>query len=158
MTPQKLSDYLAKPAILAGCVALVWLGSLVLSIWLQPATDLAWRYFIADSILDGKIFYRDIVDLNPPLWFWAAMPSVWLGNIFGIGAHAPAMILAHLSIFVALWMFARGVDGILSKTEKSIALLGFVIATLWVAAADVGQREQSALVASLLWLVLALRR
>ena len=158
MTPQKLSDYLAKPVVLAGCLALVWLASLVLSVWLQPAADLAWRYFIAGSILDGRSFYRDVIDLNPPLWFWAAIPSVWLGHLFGIGAHAPAMILAHVSVLVALWMFARGVDGILSKTERNIALIGFVIATLWVAVADVGQREQSALIASLLWLVLALRR
>ncbi len=158
MTRQKLSDYLGKPVVLVGCLALAWLGSLVFSVWLQPAADLAWRYFIADSIFDGRRFYRDVIDLNPPLWFWAAIPSVWLGNLFGIGAHAPAMILAHLSVLAALWMFARGVDGILSKSEKSIALLGFVVATLWVAVADVGQREQSALLASLLWLVLALRR
>ncbi|OYU76882.1 MAG: hypothetical protein CFE32_08250 [Alphaproteobacteria bacterium PA3] len=158
MTQQKLSDYLAKPVVLAGCLAFVWLASLISAVALQPATDIAWRYFIAGGILEGKTLYRDVIDLNPPLWFWAAIPSVWIGNVLGVGAHVAAMMLAHLSSLIALWMFAKGTDGILSKSERGIALVGFVVATLWVAVADVGQREQSALIASLLWLVLALRR
>jgi len=158
MTQQKLSDYLAKPVVLAGCLAFVWLASLISAVALQPATDIAWRYFIAGGILDGKTLYRDVIDLNPPLWFWAAIPSVWIGKVLGVGAHVAAMTLAHLSGLIALWMFAKGIDGILSKSERGIALAGFLVAILWVAVADVGQREQSTLIASLLWLVLALRR
>jgi hypothetical protein len=158
MTRQKLSEYLAKPIVLAGCLALIWLASLISAVALLPATDIAWRYFIAGGILEGKTLYRDVIDLNPPLWFWAAIPSVWIGNVLGVGAHVAAMTLAHLSSLIALWMFAKGVDGILSKSERGFALVGFLVAILWVAVADVGQREQSALIASLLWLVLALRR
>jgi len=158
MARQKISDYLAKPNVLGGCVALVSLGSLAVAVALEPTTDIAWRYFIAGGILEGKTLYRDLVDLNPPLWFWAAIPSVWVGEALGIGAHTAAMTVAHLSSLVALGMFAKGIDGILSKSERSVALVGFLIAILWVAVADVGQREQSALIASVLWLVLALRR
>ena len=158
MARQKISDYLAKPIVLGGCLALIWLASLISAVALSPAADIAWRYFIAGGILEGKTLYRDVVDLNPPLWFWAAIPSVWIGNVLGVGAHVAAMTLAHLSSLIALWMFAKGVDGILSKSERGFALVGFLVAILWVAVADVGQREQSALIASLLWLVLALRR
>ncbi len=158
MAKNMLSDYLARPGILLGCLALVWLSSLIFAVALQPATDIAWRYFIAGGILEGKTLYRDIVDLNPPLWFWAAIPSVWIGKVLGVGTHAAAMTLAHLSSLVALWMFAKAVDGLLSKSERGFALLGFLVAIMWVAVADVGQREQSALIASILWLVLALRR
>ncbi len=158
MTRLKLSDYLAKPAILAGCLALVWLGSLALAVALYPATDISWRYFVAGGILEGKVLYRDLVELNPPLWFWAAIPSVWIGDVLGVGAHVAAMSLAHLSSLFALALFAKGVDGILSKSERGFALVGFLVAILWVAVADVGQREQSALIAGILWLVLALRR
>ena len=158
MSQQKLSDYLDKPIVLAGCLALIWLASLISAVALSPAADIAWRYFIAGGVLEGKTLYRDVIDLNPPLWFWAAIPSVWIGNVLGVGAHVAAMTLAHLSSLIALWMFAKGVDGILSKSERGFALVGFLVAILWVAVADVGQREQSALIASLLWLVLALRR
>jgi hypothetical protein len=158
MTQQKLSDYLAKPIVLGGCLALVWLISLAFAVALQPATDIAWRYFIAGGILEGKTLYRDLVDLNPPLWFWAAVPSVWIGNVLGVGGHVAAMTLAHLSSLLALALFAKGIEGILSKSERGVALVGFLIAILWVAVADVGQREQSALIASVLWLILALRR
>ena len=158
MARQKISDYLAKPIVLGGCLALIWLASLISAVALSPAADIAWRYFIAGGILEGKTLYRDVIDLNPPLWFWAAIPSVWIGNIFGSGAHIAAMSLAHLSCLIALWLFAKGIDGILSKSERGFALAGFLVAILWVAVADVGQREQSVLIASLLWLVLALRR
>ena len=158
MSQQKFSDYLDKPIVLAGCLALIWLASLISAVALSPAADIAWRYFIAGGVLEGKTLYRDVIDLNPPLWFWAAIPSVWIGNVLGVGAHVAAMTLAHLSSLIALWMFAKGVDGILSKSERGFALVGFLVAILWLAAADVGQREQSALIASLLWLVLALRR
>jgi hypothetical protein len=158
MTQQKISDYLAKPFVLGGCLALVWLGSLAFAVALQPTTDIAWRYFIAGGILEGKTLYRDLVDLNPPLWFWAAIPSVWVGEALGVGSHTAAMTIAHLSSLLALGLFAKGIDGILSKSERGVALVGFLIAILWVAVADVGQREQSALIASVLWLVLALRR
>ncbi|WP_313588686.1 hypothetical protein [Aquidulcibacter sp.] len=158
MPTKKLTDYLANPVVLVACLTLAWLSSLVLALILEPTTDISWRQFIAGQILDGKTLYRDIIDLNPPLWFWAAIPFVWLGEVFGINVQAVAMALAHLSSLVALWMFAKAIDGLLSKSERGAALLGFLIAILWVAAADVGQREQSALIASLLWLVLALRR
>ncbi len=158
MSQQKLSDYLDKPIVLAGCLALIWLASLISAVALSPAADIAWRYFIAGGVLEGKTLYRDVIDLNPPLWFWAAIPSVWIGDVLGVGAHVAAMTLAHLSSLIALWMFAKGLDGILSKSERGFALVGFLVAVLWVAVADVGQREQSALIASLLWLVLALRR
>ena len=158
MTRQKLSDYLAKPKLLGACLSLAWLSSLIIGLLLEPTTDITWRSHIAGEILQGKTLYRDIIDLNPPLWFWAAIPSVWLGQIFGVGTHVVAMTLAHLGAVFAVWMFAKGVDGLISKAEQGPAILGFLIAIVWVAVADVGQREQSALVASLLWLVLALRR
>ncbi|MFN7604742.1 MAG: hypothetical protein ACK5RU_02365 [Hyphomonadaceae bacterium] len=158
MTRHNIPDYLAKPKVLGVCLTLAWLSSWVVSLLLGPTTDITWRYFIAGEVLEGKTLYRDIIDLNPPLWFWAAVPSVWIGKVLGVGAHVAAMTLAHLSALLALWMFAKGADGLLSKSERGTALLGFLVAILWVAAADVGQREQSALVASLLWLILALRR
>lgn len=158
MTRQKLSDYLAKPNLLGACLSLAWLSSLIIGLLLDPTTDITWRSHIAGEILQGKTLYRDVIDLNPPLWFWAAIPSVWLGQIFGVGTHVVAATLAHLGAAFAVWMFAKGVDGLVSKNEQGPAILGFLIAILWVAVADVGQREQSALVASLLWLVLALRR
>ena len=120
MSQQKLSDYLAKPIVLAGCLALIWLASLISAVALSPAADIAWRYFIAGGILEGKTLYREVVDLNPPLWFWAAIPSVWIGNVLGVGAHVAAMTLAHLSSLIALWMFAKGVDGLVTSLAPMI--------------------------------------
>ncbi len=158
MTSQTLSGYLAKPAVLGGCLAFVWLASLISAVALEPSADIAWRYFIAGGILEGKTLYQDVIDLNPPLWFWAAIPGVWIGNVLGVGGHFAAMTLAHLGSLLALALFAKGIDGILSKSERGFALVGFLVAMLWVAVADVGQREQSVLIASVLWLILALRR
>src|SRR6476646_3329097 len=37
-------------------------------------SDVAWQLWIAGRIHEGAHLYRDIIEVNPPLWFWMALP------------------------------------------------------------------------------------
>ncbi len=37
-------------------------------------SDVAWQLWIAGRIHAGANLYTDIVETNPPLWFWMAVP------------------------------------------------------------------------------------
>ena len=37
-------------------------------------TDVAWQLWIAGRMHAGANLYRDIIEVNPPLWFWMAAP------------------------------------------------------------------------------------
>ena len=37
-------------------------------------SDVAWQLWIAGRIHAGAHLYTDIVEVNPPLWFWMALP------------------------------------------------------------------------------------
>src|SRR3954467_312228 len=37
-------------------------------------SDVAWQLWIAGRIHAGANLYRDIIETNPPLWFWMALP------------------------------------------------------------------------------------
>src|SRR5690349_9808631 len=36
--------------------------------------DVVWQMWIARQLLGGAKLYTDILELNPPLWFWLAVP------------------------------------------------------------------------------------
>ncbi len=36
--------------------------------------DVAWQLWIAHQVNHGGRLYRDMVEVNPPLWFWMALP------------------------------------------------------------------------------------
>src|SRR3546814_16942773 len=55
------------------------LGFIALVTWLAlhglPFThDVVWQFWIAQKLFDGAVLYRDIWEINPPLWFWSAVP------------------------------------------------------------------------------------
>ena len=111
-------------------------------------SDVAWQLWIADRIHDGANLYRDIVETNPPLWFWMALP---IDRIAG---------LTHLRIESVL-IVAIGCVGALSLSTTSLFLrhlaprqrsLFLSAATIMLCAMPwmhVGQREQIVMIGSL---------
>src|SRR3546814_14588381 len=65
------------------------LGVISLVTWLAlhglPFThDGVWQFWIAQKLLDGAVLYRDIWDINPPLWFWSAVPIQYAADLAGV--------------------------------------------------------------------------
>ena len=119
--------------------------------------DVTWQFWIARQLLGGMTLYTDILELNPPLWFWSAVPVQWLAEAIGV---APMSLLRPL-VMLAAWggcvllnrllPFSRVLDRAIVTTVAfaAIALLPL---------SDYGQREQLALLAALPYAALATAR
>src|SRR5690348_14943959 len=44
-------------------------------------SDVSWQLWIARHLHQGAHLYRDIVETNPPLWFWMAVPIDALATV-----------------------------------------------------------------------------
>src|SRR4051812_30730006 len=51
-------------------------------------SDVAWQLWIAHRMHAGAQLYRDIVEVNPPLWFWMALPIDRLATLIHVRAES----------------------------------------------------------------------
>jgi hypothetical protein len=148
---EKVSDLPAKPSTLWFWIALLIIVALyvTLAMILPPGADTLWRLHIADTILNGKAIYKDVVEVNPPLWFWGALPAAALGGY-------PALVgLNLLSSLLCLWLFYALLCLTTTRASALAGVLGLACGLFLVNVAEIGQREQAFLAACALWAALA---
>jgi hypothetical protein len=122
---------------------------LILAYVLPPGADSLWRLHIAKGILEGKSLYHDFIEVNPPLWFWGALPAAFLGGY-------PALVAINLvASLAALWLFYTLLGLTLPRDGVRAATIGLACGLFLVNIAEIGQREQAFLVASALWCAMA---
>lgn len=119
--------------------------------------DVVWQLWIARQITHGATLYRDIMELNPPLWFWSAVPLEWVGRSLNIPA---GRLLVQTVIAGA--MLSTLAFGTLAEPDRPVRrallmLLAFV-SVIVVPLSDFGQREQLALICALPYAALLARR
>ena len=149
-----LTEHAIKPAFKWQWLALAALvvTYFTLAYMIPPGADTLWRLHIARGILDGQTLYRDVIEVNPPLWFWAAIPAASLGGYAALVAINLVATLTGLAIFGALARLMLDVKG------QWAATLGLAAGLLLVNVAEIGQREQAFLLACALWSGLAAAR
>lgn len=142
------------PEIAAG-VALLLAGAVVAHAPLSH--DIAWHLWIARQIGHGAGLYTDVVELNPPLWFWLAVPIVRLADLTGVSAFA-----GLLAFFMTATTLSVGLLAVLvrerSAPERATMYGVFGLVSLGLVLREFGQREQYALLAALPYAVLIARR
>ena len=84
-------------ALLALCLFLVW--------HIPLHHDVIWQLWVGRQIYHGGELYRGIVELNPPLWFWVAVPIAWLSELTG---------LRDRSVLILFFFAATGIAILLS--------------------------------------------
>ena len=110
-------------------------------------SDVAWQLWIAGRIHQGAHLYRDIVEVNPPLWFWMALPVDSVADFF----HVPIESVLAVAIGGLVALSLTATDRLLPKLTPMRRLLLLSYATLvlmaipWV---HMGQREQIVLIGS----------
>ncbi len=142
------------PELLLGLLLLLSLPLL----WRMPIShDVVWQMWIARQLNGGVRLYTDILEINPPLWFWMAMPVERLAQVLDIPA-AQAIVTAVLALAgLALALLAALLAD--ESPRRRAVLLGAAFAALVVIPlSEFAQREHIALIAALPYLVLAARR
>ena len=111
-------------------------------------SDVAWQLWIAHRIHAGAQLYRDIVEVNPPLWFWMALPIDRAATLFHL--RAESVLIAVFGGLAALSLAATNRLIADLMPPRRAQLLGYAALTLaampWM---HVGQREQIVLIVTL---------
>jgi hypothetical protein len=127
--------------------ALLWNAELV--------NDVAWQLWVARQLAHGITLYTDIVEVNPPLWFWAAIPVVDLAQLLGLSSYH-VLIPGVLALDVVALLLVRTLCRDLQRGR--LIVLGFPVITLLAFLDVFGQREHLTLIATVPYLVLVARR
>jgi len=108
-------------------------------------SDVAWQLWTARHLNRGAPLYRDIIEVNPPLWFWMAMPVDALAAL--IGTRVEPVLMAALALLTAA---SLAVTSLIIGREPSLrkaAFLAYAALILFVMPwLHAGQREQLLLI------------
>jgi hypothetical protein len=119
--------------------------------------DVSWQLWAAHQMNGGARLYRDIVEINPPLWFWMGMPVDALAKL--IHVRSDQALIAIIGAIAALSLAAT--DRLLPAmpATKRTFLLGFaalvLVALPWL---QFGQREHIATIGALPYAALVAAR
>jgi hypothetical protein len=106
--------------------------------------DTSWQLWVADRMHHGARLYSDIMETNPPLWFWMALPVDSLAKLLGVRSDA-LMILA-VAAAAALSLVATGrLLTHVSAGRRSLLLTFAALILFGMPWMHVGQREHLAL-------------
>jgi hypothetical protein len=109
------------------------------------ASDVAWQLWIAKQIHLGANLYTDIIETNPPLWFWMGLPVDRVASLLSI--RSEAVLIVTIGVLVALSLSATEALIRHIAARKRLLLLAYGALVLmgmpWL---HVGQREQIALI------------
>ncbi|GIU67360.1 hypothetical protein [Candidatus Phycosocius spiralis] len=142
---------IAGPIIVGLCIFGLGIAA---SIVLPPGPDILWRLHIGEAILAGQKLYRDIIEVNPPLWFWAALPAAFVAQITPLSSTLALAIFHNWGIVGASFLFIHLARKTLDGGSARWVTVAYIAGLCLMSMGDLGQREQSLLLASGLWVAL----
>ena len=138
-------------------VGALWIVSYALLFDIPVSHDVVWQMWIARQLSHGATLYGDILEINPPLWFWLALPVERMAGILGVPPVQAMVAAVFAQIGLAIALLARLIDDETDGRRAMIlsaALVAFVVVPL----PDFAQREHLALVGAIPYLALVSRR
>lgn len=119
--------------------------------------DVSWQFWIARQMANGVPIYERIMEINPPLWFWMAIPLHIMGTEIGIQPDRLYIITILLFSAWSTLITGRLLFGV--ETNRQFGAMIALLAFFWVAPLyDFGQREQLSLILALPYCVLMFKR
>ena len=110
--------------------------------------DVSWQLWIAHQLNGGVRLYRDIVEANPPLWFWMAMPVDRLVSLIHLRSDHLLILMIGCSAALSLVGTNRILESV-SRPSRTWLLCFAALVLVAMPWAQFGQREQIALIATL---------
>ena len=124
----------------------------------MPIThDVVWQLWIARQLNNGVHLYTQINEVNPPLWFWMAMPV----DALATKINASAIVAMQITI-----IFLCGISTLLAGrllpamtlARRSLFLVNAFTLGLLISLGNFAQREQIAMLVSLPYCLMIVRR
>jgi hypothetical protein len=123
--------------------------------FLQITHDAAWQMWIGRQLLHGADLYSDLIEVNPPLWFWIAEPLSAVCQIVGLGDLQIVVAFFLACIAISLVLTSKVLSG-LPHWHRTLLLVALVIAAL--PPGNFGQREHFTFIATVPYVLLIGRR
>jgi hypothetical protein len=110
--------------------------------------DVSWQLWIAHQLNGGASLYSDIVETNPPLWFWMGMPVDRLALITHLRSDHVLIIVIGFLALLSLAATNRLIGSIAAGKRALLLTYGALVlaAIPWV---QFGQREHIVLIGAL---------
>jgi hypothetical protein len=119
--------------------------------------DIAWQLWLGRQMSHGVGLYSPLLEVNPPLWFWAAVPIVRASAQLGISA-----LSGLIGAFVLATAISAGLLAVLTREEPAgrrfSMYLVLSMAAVVLLMREFGQREQYVLLASVPYVAMIARR
>jgi hypothetical protein len=132
---------------LAGAV-LLWGVATTLAWPLPLNNDVSWQYWVARQLRHGAVFYRDITEVNPPLWFWAALPVSAIADWLDLPT-APVVVGVVMAKTVLALALVAAVLPDMPRRQLLWCLLGMGVLLFLLPLRDFGEREHATLLGAM---------
>ena len=111
-------------------------------------SDVAWQLWTARHLNGGATLYRDIVEVNPPLWFWMGRPVDALASL--IGTRLEPVLIGAVALLTAASLAATSLIIGRESSLRKAGFLAYAVLILFVMPwLHAGQREQLLLIGAL---------
>ena len=150
--PENVLDRLTGGIIIPALLLLVISPAIFLS---QLTHDAAWQMWIGRQMLHGGDLYSDFIEVNPPLWFWLAVPIEAVAGALQANSLAALIAMFLLAIVAAVFLVNRMIWEWPDR-HRLLFLIAFVVAA--VPFGNFGQREHFAFIATVPYVLLIGRR
>jgi hypothetical protein len=125
-------------------IGALWLAALAYYLtrqYLHP--DVSWALVATERMLEGARLYRDIIEVNPPLIFYSAVPAVLAAQLTGWPVMPSFVVYVLLLIAASLVLTARILDSTaaLPRGRRGWMILAGFFALALLPVTDFGERE-----------------
>ena len=118
--------------------------------------DCAWFIDVAERLLNGKVLYLDIKEVNPPLGMWMIVPIVWVAKALSISAvsvtYSTLLGMSAATLFLCNRYLT--LNGLFQSGSRHLLVLAIAVAILFFPAAFFAEREHFIILLFLPWILL----
>ena len=111
-------------------------------------SDVSWQLWIAHQLNGGARLYLDIIETNPPLWFWMGMPV----DRLALAAHLRSDHVLIIAIGILAFLSLTATNQLIRSMDaprRALLLAYGALVLLAIPWLQFGQREQIVLIATL---------
>lgn len=124
----------------------------------MPIThDVVWQLWIARQMNNGIHLYTQINEVNPPLWFWMALPVEAIATKTGSSAVVAMQISVVLLCSISTLLASRLLPAMTPSRHLLFLCNAFTLGLL-ISLGNFAQREQIAMIVSLPYCLMIVRR